>query len=230
MNSTNDTFVQEISKYVRIPADDVFLLADLQVPVDSTSVVLCAHDCGRSRDHPRIRHVARVFRDKGVGTLLCDLITEDEEKDDEATGRYRNNAELLAKRLIAVTKWVIDNPDTKDLRIGYYGACSGGAAVLMAAAKMQDEVGAIVTRDGSLDLASKSLSQVTSPTLLIIGGNDPEGIKMHRKALHHLKCEKELRVIPGASHLFVELGTLEAMATISAEWYRHHLKDVVSHV
>jgi len=221
----NTKLVGEISKCVRISADEVFLLGDLQLPEESRAVVLFAHDCGRSQNNPRNRHVARMMREQGLGTLLCDLLTEDEEAEDEVTEKYRHDAVFLSKRLHAVTQWVTSEPDTKDLRIGYYGACAGGAAVLIAAARMRHKVGAVVSRGGRLDLAAKSVSRVTCPTLLIVGENDTVGIELNREALPHLGCEKELRVVPGASHLFGEPGKLETMARLSADWLRRHLGD-----
>lgn len=221
----NTKFVGEISKCVRICADEVFLLGDLQLPEESRAVVLFAHDCGRSQNNPRNRHVARMMREQGLGTLLCDLLTEDEEAEDEVTEKYRHDAVFLAKRLHAVTQWVTSEPDTKDLRIGYYGACAGGAAVLIAAARMRHKVGAVVSRGGRLDLAVKSVSRVTCPTLLIVGENDTVGIELNREALPHMGCEKELRVVPGASHLFGEPGKLETMARLSADWLCRHLAD-----
>lgn len=224
-NPMNTKSTGEISKCVRISADDVFLLGDLQLPEESSAVVVFAHDCGRSQNNPRNRHVARMIREKGLGTLVCDLLTEDEEAEDEVNEKYRHNADFLAKRLGAVTKWVIAAPDTHSLRIGYFGTCAGGAAVLIAAAKLRDKVGAVVSRGGRMDLATRSVPRVTCPTLLIVGEHDTVGIELNREALPNLDCEKELQVVPGASHLFGEPGKLEIMAHLSADWFSRHLGD-----
>lgn len=218
----------EISKCVRIAADQVYLMGDLQLPEESCAVVLFAHD-GRCQNSPRNRHVARILREKGIGTLLCDLLTADEAAEDDATEIYRHDAALLAKRLAAVTQWVTNEPDTKSLRFGYFGASAGGAAALMAAAKMRRKVGAVVTRGGRLDLATEVISRVACPTLLVVGEDDTVGIELNREALPRFGCEKELRVIPGASHWFGEPGKLEIMALLSADWFCRHLGDAHQH-
>lgn len=212
-----------INKYVTIPLDDALLLADLQVPEFANSLVIFAYEFGGSRNHPRTRHVARIMRENGLGTLLCDLLTDEEEFEDEATGIYRNNAELLAKRLVGVTKWAVKDADTKMLEISYFGACTGGGAVLIAAAKLPKKVKAVVSRGGRVDLAAKWLSKVRCPALLIIGDQDQEGIKQGEEAYASLTGEKELLLVPGASHLFGEPGTLESMAQQSARWLQAHL-------
>ena len=216
----------ELNQGVRICADGVFLLADLQVPEESSALVLFAHN-GRCRNHPRNRHIAQVIRDMGLGTLLCDLLTEEELGEDDETAKYRNDAELLAKRLIAVTKWADSNPAAQNLQIGYFGASAGGAAALIAAAKLHHKVGAVVARGGCLDLASQSVPHVMCPTLLIVGENDLDGIELTRKVLPQLKGKKELRVIPGASHLFDEPGTMVTMASMGAEWLHRHLGNFI---
>lgn len=212
---------QEISRYLRIPADDVFLLADLQVPELATSLVIFAYDYGRSRNHPRNRHVARVMRDRGLATLLCDLLTDEEEAEDQATERYRHDADFLARRLIAVTQWVSSYADTRRLRIFYFGGSTGGGSVLIAAAKMRGKIKAVVARGGRLDLATHSMPHVKCPTLLVVGENDPLGVELNRQALARLAAgQKELHVIPGASRLFDEPGKLVLMAQLSADWLR----------
>jgi dienelactone hydrolase len=223
MNSTSINPAKAINKCVRIHADDVFLLGDLQIPEESHAIVIFAFGTGRTRNNPRCLHAARLLRNKGIGTLICDLLTEEEEGDDEATENYRYDAELLAKRLVAVTKWVERDPDTAGLRIGYFGACAGGAAALIASTLLKNEVGAVVTRGGRMDLATKVLPRVTCPTLLIVGENDTVGQELNREAMRHLVCEKELKVIPGASYLFGEPCKLEEMAQLSADWFRDHL-------
>ena len=216
----------EVSKCVRIRADGVFLLGDLQLPEESGAVVVFAYNCGRSQNNPRNRHVARTLRENGIGTLLCDLLTEEEETEDEVSAKYRHDAAFLARRLDAVTKWACREADTKDLRLGYFGACSGGAAVMLAAAKAGRKVGAIVSRGGRLDLAAKALPRVTCPTLLIVGGDDTVGMELNREAIAHLGGKTELHVVEGATHLFAEPGTLETMANLSAGWFCRHLAGV----
>lgn len=218
-----------INKCVRVPAGDVFLLGDLKIPGESAALVLFAHGSGRSRNNPRHRHVAQVMRSKGISTLMCDLMTEEEEIDDEATGRFRNDAEFLAKRLVQVTDWAMTQAETKDLRIGYFGACSGGAAALIAAARMKDKVGAVVSRGGRMDLAATALPRVKCPTLMIVGSEDTVGMELNREALARLTCIKELAEVPGASHLFGEPGKLEEMAELSTSWFYKHLCGVESH-
>ncbi len=226
MKNTDNIPLEKINKYVRLPADDVFLMADLQVPEESTSLVIFAYDFGRSRNHPRALHVARIMRERGLSTLLCDLLTEDEEADDEVSQKYRYDADLLAKRLVAVTKWAATYPDTKHLRMAYFGASTGGGAALIAAAKMHNKVTAVVSRGGRLDLAVKSIPRVTCPTLLVVGENDPEGFGLCQEALAHLAGKTEVKIIPGASHLFGEPGKLEAMAQLSAEWLHQNLTEL----
>lgn len=223
MNSKSINPAKVINKCVRIHADDVFLLGDLQIPLDAQAVVIFAIGSGRARNNPRCLHSARILRNKCIGTLICDLLTEEEEGDDEATENYRHDAELLAKRLIAVTKWVESEPDIAGLRIGYFGACAGGAAALIASTRLKGEVGAVVSRSGRMDLATKVLPRVVCPTLLIVGENDTVGQELNREAMRHLVCEKELKVISGASHLFGEPCKLEEMAELSADWFRNHL-------
>lgn len=223
MKTTYTTSLQKISKYVRVPSDGVFLLGDLQIPELAETLVVFAYDFGRSRNHPRARHVAGIMRDRGFGTLLCDLITESEEAEDEVTERYRHDAELLARRLVGVTEWVMSHPDTRHLKIVYFGACTAGASVLIAASKLQKKVRAAVSRGGRLDLATKAAAHVRCPTLLIVGGDDAVGIELCRETLTRLGGEKELIVVPGASHLFSEPHTLEEMARTSAEWIHHQV-------
>lgn len=212
-----------VNKYIRIPAGDVHLLGDLQIPELAKSMVIFAYEFGGSRNHPRTHHVARIMRENGLATLLCDLLTDDEEVEDKATGIYRNNADLLAERLVAVTQWAASEPDLEKLKVGYFGASTGGAAVLIAAAKLSKRVKAVVSRGGRVDLAVQWLSEVKCPVLLIVGDQDEPDMKLSRDAFEHLTCEKELQVIPGASHQFGEPGALKDMAEHSAKWLRSRL-------
>lgn len=215
--------IKEINKCVRIPVGGLFLLGDLQIPEEPAALIIFAYGSGRSRNNPRNRHTAQIFRVRGVGTLICELLTEEEEIEDEATGKYRHDADLLAKRLIEVTRWAAGQAEIKQLPMGYFGACAGGAAVVIAAARRNSKVGAVVCRGGRMDLAVKSLPRVKCPTLLIVGEKDTVGMELNREALARLECTKQLVEVAGASHLFGEPGKLEEMSELSAEWFREHL-------
>lgn len=224
MNTTkNRSVAKGINKCVRVPAGGVFLLGDLQVPGESAALVLFAYCSGRSRNNPRHRHVAQVLRSKGISTLMCDLMTEEEEIEDEASGKFRNDAAFLAKRLEEVTHWAMEQPETRDMRIGYFGACSGGAAAVIAASRMKGKVGTVVSRGGRMDLAVREVGRVKCPTLLIVGAEDLVGMELNREALARLTCAKELVEVQGASHLFGEPGKVEEMAELSASWFHKHL-------
>ncbi len=212
-----------INQCVRIPVGGLYLLGDLQIPEESVAIVIFAYGSGRSRNNPRNRHTAQVFRMHGIGTLMCELLSEDEEIEDEATEKFRHDAELLAKRLVDVTRWVARQSETKHLPMGYFGSCAGGAAAVIAAAHRTSKVGAVVSRGGRMDLAVKSLHRVKCPTLLIVGEKDTVGMELNREAMARLECAKQLVEVPGASHLFGEPGKLEEMAELSAEWFREHL-------
>lgn len=220
MKTTQLCTPDEISKSVCIHDDNVQLLGDLQIPELADSLVIFAYDFGGIRNHPRTRHVARVMREHGIATLLCDLLTEDEAGEDIAE-RLCHDADFLAKRLIAVTRWAVKNPDTKKLQITYFGASTGGAAALIAAAKFPKKVRAVVSRGGRTDLAARALSRVICPTLLMIGENDAAGIEISRGVFSRMVCHNEVQVVPGASSFFGEPGKLEIMAQLSADWLRH---------
>jgi len=210
---------------VHIPAREVTLYGELNVPAGASGLVLFAHGSGSSRHSPRNRFVAQIIREAGMGTLLFDLLTHEEEEEDSVTAEYRFNIELLAERLLAATRWVDDDPELGELKIGYFGASTGGGAALLAAAVVEDRVAAVVSRGGRPDLAGEALSKVESPTLLLVGGLDSSLIELNRTALAKLRCEKELRIIPGATHLFGERGKLEQVARLSAEWFRAHMEE-----
>lgn len=222
MNAYPTRTIREINQYVRIPADNTYLLADLHVPEESCSLVILAND-GSSRNHPRIRHAARFLRQQGIGTLACDLLTDTESVNDDTFPEERNDASLLAKRLVDVTRWLMKNPDTEDLRIGYFGASTGAAAAVIAAAVLKDTIGAVVCRGGRLDLARNSLEKVICPTLLIVGEDDPDCLEINTVAYGKLGCEKSLRLIPGATHRFGEPGKLDDLCNLGAEWLKRHL-------
>jgi pimeloyl-ACP methyl ester carboxylesterase len=206
---------------VEIQSGGKLLYGDLNVPEKAQGVVLFAHGSGSSRHSPRNQFVARTIRQAGVGTLLFDLLTKDEEAVDLHTAHLRFDIGLLAERLAGATEWLKGRLDY--LRVGYFGSSTGGAAALVAAAQLGDDVGAVVSRGGRPDLAGAALPQVKSPTLLIVGGLDYPVIEMNEEALARLRCEKELKIVPGATHLFEEPGTLEQVAGLAAEWFQTHL-------
>ncbi|HSD10999.1 MAG TPA: dienelactone hydrolase family protein [Candidatus Binatia bacterium] len=209
---------------VRISVPPVVLEGSLALPAEAYGVVLFAHGSGSSRHSPRNRYVAEVLHQGGLGTLLFDLLTEDEERIDARTAELRFDIPLLSRRLVGATDWLASRPATRDLRVGYFGASTGGGAALIAAAERSRAVGAVVSRGGRPDLAGSALAQVQAPTLLIVGGEDAPVILMNREALSQLRCEKKLEIVPGATHLFEEPGTLEAVARLARDWFVDHLE------
>ena len=217
--------VEEIVKReVKIPVDNVGLDGEFVLPPGATGIVLFAHGSGSSRHSPRNRFVAGVIRRSGLGTLLFDLLTPEEESVDIYTRHLRFDIGLLARRLVAAAKGLKTRRETRDLKIGFFGASTGGAAALVAAAELGEAVGAVVSRGGRPDLAGSALARVTSPVLLIVGGLDGEVIKLNQQAYALLRCEKEMKIVPGATHLFEEPGTLETVADLAAGWFRDHLE------
>ncbi len=217
-----------IASEVSIPVGAVTLTGDLIVPADACGIVLFAHGSGSSRHSPRNQFVARVIRNAGVGTLLFDLLTPREEEEERWTRHLRFNIELLADRLVCASAWIKSNKTTRDLRIGYFGSSTGAAAALIAAAEAGDQVGAVVSRGGRPDLAGAFLSQVRCPTLLIIGGLDYQVIGLHQEPFDRLQCEKQMVIVPGATHLFEEPGTLERVASLAADWFQKHLVQALN--
>jgi len=220
-----------MSREVLVSSNQHLLSGELKVPQNASGIVLFAHGSGSSRHSPRNRYVARRIRDAGVATLLFDLLTPQEEEMDLRTREFRFNITLLARRLADATRWVNERADriadkshVRHLRVGYFGASTGGAAALVAAAELGARVGAVVSRGGRPDLAGEALGQVKSPTLLIVGGLDKTVIELNKSAYARLHCEKELKVVPNASHLFEEPGTLDEVARLAAEWFRRHLE------
>jgi putative phosphoribosyl transferase len=208
---------------VRISAGPVELEGTLGVPEGAGGVVLFAHGSGSGRHSPRNRYVARALRATGLATLLIDLLTPDEEAVDLESGHLRFDVWLLARRLAAATSWLERNPDTRDLRAGYFGASTGAGAALVAAAERPREVGAVVSRGGRPDLAGDALPLVEAPTLLIVGGEDVPVIRMNGEALERLRAQKRLEIVPGAGHLFEEPGALEEVARLAAGWFTRYL-------
>lgn len=209
---------------VRITAGSVVLDGDWCLPAGASGIVLFAHGSGSSRHSPRNQAVARTLQDSGTGTLLFDLLTREEEAMDARTGELRFDIGLLARRLMAATRWVARQPESEHLGVGYFGSSTGGAAALVAAAELGSMVGAVVSRGGRPDLAGDALTRVTAPTLLIVGGRDDVVLELNEGACTQLHCEKKLAVVPHATHLFEEPGTLEDVARLAAEWFRRHLK------
>jgi putative phosphoribosyl transferase len=209
---------------VSIQAGKLALEGTLGLPKGTGAVVLFAHGSGSSRRSPRNQYVARELRAAGVGTLLFDLLSAEEESIDEASGELRFDIPFLAKRLTDATRWLIERPDMAGMRIGYFGASTGAAAALVAAAELREQIGAVVSRGGRPDLAGDTLRRVAAPTLLIVGGDDEPVTGMNRQALVELgSAVKRLIIVPGATHLFEEPGKLEEVARLAAEWFRRHL-------
>jgi putative phosphoribosyl transferase len=210
---------------VSIPSDGVVLQGDLTLPAGARGLVLFAHGSGSGRLSPRNRMVARRLQDGGFGTLLFDLLTVREETLDAITRSLRFDIDFLAGRLAAATQWVATQPRTRTLRLGYFGASTGAAAALVAAARHPGLVGAIVSRGGRPDLAGAYLRQIAAPTLLIVGGADSTVIRLNQGALTQLSCDvKELKIVPGATHLFEEPGALEQVADLAGQWFARHLQ------
>jgi putative phosphoribosyl transferase len=221
MNGTSQSHPEERS--VRVSVGPVTLEGDLGIPQGARGIVLFAHGSGSSRHSPRNRYVAQVLREGGLATLLLDLLTPEEEATDLHTAHLRFDIGLLAGRLVGATDWMAQHPGTSALRVGYFGASTGGGAALVAAAERSEAVGAVVSRGGRPDLAGPALARVRAPTLLIIGGNDDPVIALNRRALVQLRAEKQLEIIPGATHLFEEPGTLEEVARLARHWFIRHL-------
>lgn len=208
---------------LHIPVRSATLDADLCLPSSAGGLVLFAHGSGSSRFSPRNRHVARQLNEAGLATVLADLLTPDEEAVDERTRQLRFDIDLLADRLVDVTDWLGAQPQTAGLRIGHFGASTGAGAALAAAAQRPDTIRAVVSCGGRPDLAGPALNQVQVPTLLIVGGDDVPVIELNRQALAMLNGDRQLVIVPGATHLFEEPGTLDAVATLARDWFLRHL-------
>lgn len=201
----------------------VGLAGDLVVPDAATGIVVFAHGSGSSRFSPRNRYVAGVLQQGSLATLLLDLLTAAEEEVDENTRHLRFDIDLLAGRLLDAVDWVRSEPATRRLPLGFFGASTGGGAALVAAAQKPESVRAVVSRGGRPDLAGTALRKVQSPTLLIVGGQDYQVIELNQKAMNELRCEKELAIVPHATHLFEEPGTLEQVSQLARDWFQSHL-------
>jgi pimeloyl-ACP methyl ester carboxylesterase len=207
---------------VRLPTGDVELAGDLVLPEHPTGIVLFAHGSGSSRHSPRNRLVAHSLNEAGFGTLLLDLLTSAEERADQIAGEFRFDIDLLARRLVGAIDWLAAGP-AASLRLGLFGASTGAAAALVAAAKRPEAVDAVVSRGGRPDLAGPALPRVRAPTLLIVGGADRLVLELNQRALELLPAESRLAVVPGAAHLFEEPGALEQVAKLATDWFSTYL-------
>lgn len=208
---------------VRIDVGKVTLEGNLLVPRSARGLVLFAHGSGSSRFSSRNRYVAEELRSGGLGTLLIDLLTQEEEQIDMRTAHLRFDIELLAQRLVGTIRWLAQNPETSRMKVGLFGASTGGGAALVAAARLPDRIAAVVSRGGRPDLAGEALPLVKAPTLLIVGGNDVPVIAMNREAYEKMNCERKLEIVPRASHLFEEPGALEQVARLAREWFQKYV-------
>src|SRR5436190_9255888 len=208
---------------VEIQAGHAVLSGNLTIPDGAVALVLFAHGSGSSRHSPRNQLVARKLNNAGLATLLFDLLTQEEEAVDLRTREHRFNIGLLAERLVRATNWAKQQEETRDLRIGYFGSSTGGAAALVAAAKIPQDVGAVVSRGGRPDLAGEALPKVQAATLLIVGGNDDIVIELNEQARDQMRCKVKLEILPGATHLFEEPGALENVAKLASDWFSLHL-------
>jgi pimeloyl-ACP methyl ester carboxylesterase len=216
-----------MEEIVRLPAGDGFIEGELSLPAKAAGVVLFAHGSGSSRHSPRNRAVAATLRRAGLGTLLIDLLTPAEERADAVRGHLRFDIPFLGRRLLGAMDWLGRPAAARGLRLGLFGASTGAAAALVAAAELPERVAAVVSRGGRPDLAGAALARVVAPTLLIVGGEDHVVIGMNRAAYGHLAGVKELVIVPGATHLFEEPGAIEEVARLAAAWFVRHLAAVV---
>ena len=209
---------------VQVGIGSIALDGNLLVPSGATGIVLFAHGSGSSRFSSRNRYVASTLREGNLGTLLIDLLTPQEETRDNVTGELRFDIGMLADRLIGTVEWLRAQPELREKKIGLFGASTGGGAALVAAAAKPKLIQAVVSRGGRPDLAGAALPRVEAPTLLIVGGDDVPVIAMNRQAYDQLRCERRLEIVPGATHLFEEPGTLESVADLAREWFTHYLR------
>lgn len=222
MKHAQQTYLVADDRPVSITLTRVTLQGSLGMPVNPSGIVLFAHGSGSSRHSPRNLFVANALQAKGIGTLLMDLLTEREEAVDESNSQFRFNIFLLARRLAGATGWAMRQPELRSLPVGYFGASTGAAAAIVAASHIS-QIAAIVSRGGRPDLAGGALSSVVAPTLLIVGGHDEPVIDLNKQALESLGCaEKKLVIVPGATHLFEEPGTLEEVARLAGNWFVSH--------
>ena len=218
----------EVNAQVTIPAGGAVLEGDLRIPPGAEALVIFVQGSGSSRHSPRNQFVAGVMREAGLGTLLFDLLTNEEEAGEDLTREIRLDIGLLTRRLLGVVRWLRSRPDTAPLQLGFFGASTGAAAALVGAAELGEAVGAVVCRGGRPDLAGDALSRVVCPVLLMVGGLDDALIDLNEEALERLQGKKEMRIIVHATHLFEEPGTLDQVAQLAASWFRRHCRAVTS--
>ena len=214
------------SGVVRIPIDSIELEAEWIMPPGAKGISIFAHGSGSSRHSRRNQFVAAILREAGIGTVLMDLLSREEERRDSLDGSMRFDIEFLTERLIAATRWIQSHPVAQEHRIGYFGASTGRAAAIAAASILDGAVSAVVSRGGRPDLAWEHLPLVMAPTLLIVGQRDAAVLKLNEEAYQCLRCPKKMAVIPGATHLFEEPGALEKVANLAAGWFQHHLSVI----
>ena len=220
--------VETTNKPVSMPIDGQSLSGDLGMPADPHGIVVFAHGSGSSRHSPRNQYVARTLELRHLATLLIDLLTPEEEAIDDRTAEYRFDIPMLAGRLVTIVDWLRLCKATASLPIGLFGASTGGGAALIAAAERPREIAAVVSRGGRPDLADAALQKVMTPTLLIVGGFDAPVIEMNRDAMRQMRGEVKLEIVPGATHLFEEPGTLERVAELAGRWFTKHLQPAVT--
>jgi dienelactone hydrolase len=213
---------------VQVPVGEAWLQGDLRLPADAHGIVLFAHGSGSSRHSRRNQYVARVLEQRNLATLLIDLLTPQEEAVDNRTAQYRFDIPMLASRLVTIVDWLRSRRETSSLPIGLFGASTGGGAALIAAAHRPKDISAVVSRGGRPDLAGEALAKVMTPTLLIVGGLDTPVIQMNRDAMRQMRGEVKLQIVPGATHLFEEPGTLERVAELAGNWFVRYLQSAVS--
>ncbi|MEO1403511.1 MAG: dienelactone hydrolase family protein [Cyanobacteria bacterium J06635_1] len=226
-DSTRTLRETDNERLVSVTAGAVTLQGNLVIPAGAQGIVLFAHGSGSSRHSPRNRYVAQVLNNAGLATLLIDLLTPAEDMIDRRTRHLRFDIGLLASRLVGATNWLRQTPTTRSLKIGYFGASTGSAAALIAATERPDAISGIVSRGGRPDLAGSTLSRVQAPTLLIVGGYDPVVIDLNRDAFAQISAEKRLEIVPGATHLFEEPGTLEQAARLASQWFQKYLSPKI---
>lgn len=215
---------------IHVPAGIQHLPGELTIPAHAQGLVVFAHGSGSSRFSTRNQFVARALEHRGLATLLIDLLTPEEEESDRRTAHLRFDIPLLASRLVAIVDWLKRQPGTRALAIGMFGASTGGGAALRAAAARPDDIAAVVSRGGRPDLAGDALRKVTAPTLLIVGGDDTPVIAMNRDAMRRMPGQVSLEIVPGATHLFEEAGTLERVAALAAGWFAAHVPAPARHL
>lgn len=217
---------QAVHEAVKVDAGPVTVDGDLRIPDRAAGLVIFAHGSGSSRFSRRNRAVAGVLEAGGFATLLLDLLTSQEEAVDERTGEYRFDIDLLGRRVVYATDWMQARPDLHRLPLAFFGASTGAAAALIAAAARPEIARAVISRGGRPDLAGDALPRVQAPTLLIVGGDDEPVLELNREAMHRMRTHVELEIVPGATHLFEEPGALEQVARLATDWCRRHLVEV----